>query len=301
MRVGDQATDPSVSIVLEGVDLKPIIDAARGYDSGGTRRAKLREILFTAIGIEAGSGPVVLTVPWRGTDRIGAVHYGNVREVDDGTLRTETGHDFKLILDYPFDEPGRTPQEDEERLDAYRAHHPDTPTIVWLPSFLAETPMRDLADLVVIERILEGDNWKTHLLNLRPDDQSRARAELSSLASQKGERVKRALNVAYGLARADVGTLDAGRSVEHHFHVLVANVRIQTVSCATMKDGVAEVVSQLLHEQHPRHPRFEVKVTKGSWRATWINSRSSARPTASACSSPGPTWASCPSPRSSAW
>jgi hypothetical protein len=55
VRVGDGAADPTVGIVLEGVDLKPIIDAARGYDSGGTRRAKLREILFAAIGIESTS------------------------------------------------------------------------------------------------------------------------------------------------------------------------------------------------------------------------------------------------------
>jgi hypothetical protein len=263
VRIGDQPTDPTVSIVLEGVDLKPIIDAARGYDSGGTRRAKLREILFGAIGIELDAGPIVHTVPWRGTDRIGAVHYGNVREMDDGTLRAETGHDFKLILDYPFDDPGRTPQEDEERLRAYTERCPETPTIVWLPSFFAETPQRDLADLVVIDRILEGDNWKTHLQNLRPDDQSRARAELSSLASQKRERVKRALNAAYGLARPDAGVLDAGRTVDQHFHVLMSNVRIPSLGVATIKDGVVEAVGQLLHEQHPRHPHFEIRVTKG--------------------------------------
>lgn len=263
VRIGEQPTDPTVSIVLEGVDLKPIIDAARGYDSSGTRRAKLREILFTAIGIEMGAGPIVHTVPWRGTDRIGAVHYGNVREMDDGTLRAESGHDFKLIIDYPFDDPGRTPAEDEARLRAYTERYPETPTIVWLPSFFAETPQRDLADLVVIERILEGDNWKTHLQNLRPDDQSRARAELSSLAAQKRERVKRALNAAYGLARVEPGMLDAGRTVDQHFHVLMQGFRISTLVVATMKDGVIEVVSQLLHELHPRHPHFDIRVTKG--------------------------------------
>jgi hypothetical protein len=263
VRVGDQPTDPTVSIVLEGVDLKPIIDAARGYDSGGTRRAKLREILFGAIGIEMGNGPVVHTVPWRGTDRIGAVHYGNVREMDDGTLHTKTKHDFKLIIDYPFDDPGRTPQEDEARLRAYTERYPDTPTLVWLPSFFAETPQRDLADLVVIDRILEGDSWKTHLQNLRPDDQSRARAELTSLASQKRERVKRALNAAYGLARPEAAMLDAGRSVDQHFHVLLSNVRIPSLVVASMKDGVIDVVGQLQHELHPRHPHFDVRVTKG--------------------------------------
>ena len=263
VRIGDQPTDPTVSIVLEGVDLKPIIDAARGFDSSGTRRAKLREILFTAIGIDMGGGPIVHTVQWRGTDRIGAVHYGNVREMDDAAFRAETGHDFKLIIDYPFDDPGRTPQEDEKRLEAYKERQAKTPTIIWLPSFFAETPQRDLKDLVVIDHILDGDNWKTHLQNLRPDDQLRAKAELTSLASQKRERVKRALNAAYGLARPDAGMLDAGRTVDQHFHVLLSEMRITNLAVATMKDGVMEAVDQLLHEKHPRHPRFEIRVTKG--------------------------------------
>ncbi|HEY5375208.1 MAG TPA: hypothetical protein VIK01_16125 [Polyangiaceae bacterium] len=258
------AEDPRVWVELEGVDVKPILQAAGHYDTSGMRKAKLRELLFHALDIESEKNTIEeYKINWRNTDRFGTVHFGNVRDMDDSTLRAGENDEFRFIIDYPFDDPGRSPQEDEARLQRFLDNTPDTPTIVWLPSFLADSVQRDLGDLVVHDRILGGDNWKQHLSNLRPDDQTRAREGLTSKATQKRERLRRALDAAYGLQRAETGTLDPTRCVSQNFYVLKAGSKIRSVAAADLKRGMEMAIGQLLDDVYPRHPHFEDKVTRG--------------------------------------
>lgn len=255
--------DPAVSVVLEGVDVKPIIQAAGHYDTDGARRAKLRELLFEALEIDATDNTIEgYKVEWRHTDRRGTVHFGNVREMSDDTLRAAEGEAFRFILDYPFDNPGRSPQEDEQRIARFTEAAPDTKTIVWLPSFLADPVQRDLGDLAILDRILEGDSWKGHLANLRPDDQTRAREELISRATQKRERIRRALDAAYGLVRAENGVLDPTRSVTQNFYALKAGWKLRAVAAADLRRGMSMAIEQLLDDTYPRHPHFEDKPTR---------------------------------------
>jgi hypothetical protein len=256
--------DPSVRVELEGVDLRPIIQAAGHYDTPGMRRTKLRELLFAALELEGTQASIEdYKVLWRNTDRRGTLHFGNVREMDESLLRAGEQDEFRFIFDYPFDDPGRSPQEDEQRITRFLESSPDTATIVWLPSFLAEPVQRDLADLVVLDRILEGDNWKGHLANLRPDDQTRAREGLQSRARQKRERLRRALDAAYGLQRAEAGTLDPTRMVSQNFYVLKSGSKIRSLAAADLKRGMLMAIEQLLDDVYPRHPRFDDKVTRG--------------------------------------
>ncbi len=264
VRIGDQA-DPTVSIVLEGVDLKPVVDAARGYDSPGARRRKLQELLFRKLEIEATGAQVEYERKWRGTQRRGSIVFGNVREMDDFLFKAREGDDFRVVIDFPFDEPGRGPDEDERRLQAWLDGGHESPTVVWLPSFFGEAVQRDLGELVVLDRMLEGDVWKKHLENLRPDDQLRARAELESIASQKRERTLRAVLAAYGLRSADQGELDPSRELERHFHVLMPGFEIRGLAAAKLDGALAASIDELLDQRYPQHPRFPVDkvLTKG--------------------------------------
>ncbi|MBK6514240.1 MAG: hypothetical protein IPG04_08985 [Polyangiaceae bacterium] len=256
--------DPQIVVVLEGVDVKPIIQAAAAYDTVGARRSKLREILFDQLELESDKPTVEKhKVHWRGTERLGTLHFGNVREMDDAMLRAADDEAYRVVIDYPFDDPGHAPQEDEARVVTFLETNPQTPTIVWLPSFLSDAVLRDLGELCVIDRILEGDTWKQHLANLRPDDQVRAREELTSKAQQKRDRLRRALDSAYGLQKAEAGTLDPTREVSQHLIVLRPDARIHPPTAANLGQGLKDAIDQLLRDRWARHPEFTEKVTKG--------------------------------------
>jgi hypothetical protein len=260
LRVGDQA-DPQVSVVLEGVDLKPILDGARVYDSPGARRRKLQEVLFEALGLETGAPTIKHTEPWRNCKREGAVHFGNVREMEDDALLAVPGEEFRIIIDYPFDDPGHGPQEDEARLARFTDKGGATPTVVWLPSFFSEKVSKDLAELVIIDKVLEGDDWKRTFQHLRPDDQVRAKEELLNLASQKRARIRRALEAAYDLKKADEGELDAARAIDKHFHVLTPGMQIRGLVAPRFAEALKVMVDELLSQRFPRHPKFADPVT----------------------------------------
>ncbi|MCA9627415.1 MAG: hypothetical protein KC766_07105, partial [Myxococcales bacterium] len=117
LRLGDQA-DPEVSIHLAGIDLQPIMAAAADADKPGTRKHTMRRLLFDALGLPSDVSIIDTEQSFYGTKRGGRVRYGNVREMDDGTLTAPEGLEWQLILDYPFDERGHGPADDLARVEA---------------------------------------------------------------------------------------------------------------------------------------------------------------------------------------
>lgn len=78
-----------ISIQVTGVDIEPIIAAAKLQDSPGNRKRLIREMLFSALGID--DKPDLFarySFNWRGTRREASILYDNVREISDERLRT---------------------------------------------------------------------------------------------------------------------------------------------------------------------------------------------------------------------
>lgn len=263
LRVGEQ-DDPSVSVVLEGVDLKPILQSVEHQLTESSRRGKLRGIMAELLDLSPEASVADHTVTWRGMDRRGKVQFGNVRVMDDLTLAGDGDGDFRVVIDYPFDEPGHTPHEDEARVRAYLDMGKPASTIVWLPSFFGEKLDRDLGELVLIDEVLR--DWKRYLENLRPEEQGTARLELENLGSQKRQRVRRALSSAYGVSMQGEGELDPARSLQLHFFVLTPGMTIHPSLQANLGDAVTAAVHDLLEQRWPRHPKFDGKVTAGRLR-----------------------------------
>ncbi len=146
LHVGPQ-NDPTVRLQLEGVDPGPILEQARQFDTPGARQKVLRDLLFLALGIEGvqdwGKDHVIKN--WRGTDRLGHLRFGNVRRLTDEQLMCPPGHDWRLIVDYPFDDEGFGPHDDEKALEKFlEGHSAGTWTIVWLPTFFSKDMQRVL-------------------------------------------------------------------------------------------------------------------------------------------------------------
>ena len=264
LRLGEQA-DPEVSVHLAGVDLQPILAAAADADDRGPRKNTMRRLLFQSLELDSDGTVVETDQKFHGTNRTGRVRYGNVREMDDATLTCPHDMEWQVIIDYPFDDRGHGPDEDQRAVERHRDTRPadaaPNPTVVWLPTFFSHAMEQELGDLVVLEHILDSEPRK-YLGHLRIEDQSAARADLASLRAQKEALVKRTLAQAYGLAMAnDSAMLDQSRAVEEHFLPLLGNVDIRALLAGTMKDGFRQVVDTLLSKKYPHHPHFDGPVT----------------------------------------
>lgn len=258
LRIGDGG-DPTVTLVLDDIDTASIIGNAVGFNTEGARRGKLQEILYGALGLEGTGGEIEHKVAWRGSRRVGAVVYGNVRDIDSVMFQVPREHDFRLIVDYPFDQAGHGPDEDEARIARLLEDGRNAPVIVWIPSFFSEKVQRALGELVIIDRILDGDNYKHHMGSLRPDEQQRARTALDHLRNQKRAQVRKALAVAYGLQSAEgaAGDLDDARTIEKHFFSLYPDCRLRTPAQTDFTRAVQSAVGELMESRYPRHPYFE--------------------------------------------
>lgn len=260
LRLGDQA-DPEVFVHLSGVDLRPILAKAADADKPGARKNTMRRLLFDAIGIAADGSIVDTEQSYFGTKRAGRIRYGNVREMDDGTLMSPESAEWQIVLDYPFDDRGHGPADDLVRVESFRDTHAGAsrpnPTVVWLPTFFSREMENELGDLVVLEHILDGDT-SSYLGHLRVEDQHTTRADLTSLRAQKESLIKRCLAEAYGLTTASkTSLLDPSRSVDEHILPLLDDLEIRSVLAGTLKDGVRQIVDAVLSKRYPHHPRFD--------------------------------------------
>lgn len=256
LHVGNES-DPAVSVRLEGVDLKPILERYARADNTGARQRVVRDVLFEALGIdktsETGRDE---KVDWRGTKRHGHVVFGNVRSMPPATLRCAEGHDFRLVIDYPFDDEGKGPQDDVETLERFMEAERSW-SLVWLPHFFSGAVNQLLGELVILEHIL-GDKTiqRDAVKDLSIEDQSRALSDLDNLRAQKKARLHEVLEQAYGLRPATDADIDGSRRVEQHLHVLTPGAQVPIGLAANLASAKETLVSGLLDARYPRHPVF---------------------------------------------
>jgi hypothetical protein len=266
LKVGEEA-DPLVSLQLDGVDLKPIMEQAQQINTPGARRNLLKQLLFEAMELSDSDTPTVEdTHTWQGTRRKGQIRFGNIRELrDEQLLRCPDGAEWYVIVDYPFDHAEHTPDDDLERIAQFREEfNGSNPSFAWLPSFFTDKLVNELGEVCVINHILLSDQRRKYLSRLRPEDQSRAINDLESLGNQKRSRVMRALGQAYGIGGVkDDGMIDPTRSVEEHVVSLQPGLEGKPLMASSFRTGLLQLVSRLLEHRYPHHRAFEGQVTIG--------------------------------------
>jgi hypothetical protein len=264
LQVGTEA-DPRVRMRLEGVDLGPILERARHVDSSGARQRVMRDLLFEALGLEK-----VLEkgkahkVEWRGTNRTGLVLFGNVRTMRPESLRCGDGEDWRMVIDYPFDDREFGPADDQEALERFTEGSGGSWTLVWLPSFLSDALEKLLGELVILEHILETrETARGYVADLSVENQSRALTDLENLRSAKKQRADAG-------ARAGLrpGHAQGGRSR--------LGALASSATCSSSRRGRSSrrgsrptsprrstsTSRTLLATRWPRHPRLTAKLTK---------------------------------------
>lgn len=266
IRLGDQA-DPQVSIQLEGVDVRPLLEQARDVDSPTRRRRVLFELLLQALGEEGQEvqGDLPRRQEWRGTRRPGSLRFDNVRQLGPERLRCPDDQDWRIIIDYPFDEGNFGPHDDERVIREFTGEGQGSWTLVWLPSFFSEASNKTLGELTRIGHILSSRATTEQFIgHLSVEQQEQARVTLENLASQKRQHLVVVLAKAYGLdhsVREDDPDLDPARSVDHHLHLLRPGVTLQAMAAGNLAEALEIYTSALLEARYPKHPHFTEPLT----------------------------------------
>lgn len=263
IKVGEE-NNPSISLQLSGVDTESIIDQARREDNSGNRIRYVREMLYDQLGISSqDTFTLEHKLIWRNTPRYCEVVYGNVRKLPDSALRPH-GDVWKLIIDYPFDDPPHGPRDDISRLQQFVDDNPSgCRTVAWVPSFLSSQSQKDLGLLVIIEYVLTGERYRQYSGHLSVQDQAAAKALLKNQQSMLRQRVLNHLFVAYGLDLPNVESIDTSHDLSEHFISLQPGFTPQPPVAPTLKGAMENLFDQALAHQFPAHPYFEAETKIG--------------------------------------
>jgi hypothetical protein len=272
IRVGE-GNNPTITVQLTGVETEAILAKARGEDSAGNRRRRVRQMLFDQLGIQ---DPDKLffdySFQWRNTERICELIFADrhVRDLPDSSL--EAGAEWRLLIDVPFGEPGHGPRDGVGRLQQFRQTHPQgSRTLVWVPNYFSQDALRDLGLLVVLEHILAGERFAGYASHLSPQDRIAARTLLENQCSELRQRVRHHLEAAYGLDALLPGSLDTTQELEPHeqFQSLKNGFDPQPPAAAHLRGALEQLLDQALADDFPAHPRFEAEVKTSNVRKVY--------------------------------
>jgi len=263
IRIGEEA-NPTITVQLSGVDTATIIEQARQtVDNQGNRIRRVRQMLFETIGIQGeGEFEQYHDFWWRNTKRSCKVLFKNVRELPDSSLENEEA-DWKLIIDFPFDETGHGPRDDLSVIQRYMQAHPEgTKTLCWVPSFFSHEALSDLGILVALEHILTGERFGQFTNHLSPQDRQAAKSVLESQRSQLRQRVQNHLDAAYGLDAITPGSVDTTHDLDlnEHYVSLYPGFVPRPSPAANLDAAMLNLLSQALEHEFPAAPHFEGEV-----------------------------------------
>lgn len=266
IKVGEDQ-NPVISIQITGVDLEPILRAAEANDNEGNRRKLVRDLLFSQLGIRDAAGLFTqFGFTWRGSAREIDVVYENVRQLADDRLKGR-GDGWTLVLDYPFDEGHRTPQDDIARLNEYRGG--PARTVVWLPSFLGARSLQDLGRLVILDHILQGDRFEQYASHLSQVDRIQARALATNQRDSLKVKLRTHLEVAYGITGEPRDAVTSVLPPDQHLRSLDPTFSPRPPVGADLGKALLDLLDQAFGHQYPAHPDFETEIKPQLARTLW--------------------------------
>ncbi len=254
--------DPIIAIQLSGVDTESILEQAQIYDSEGTRRKLIKDILFQEFNVQD-DGELFLQhqIAWRGTRRNVEVLFQNIREISDFSRFEARDDEWKIVIDFPFDKDNFSPRDDKARIQAFADSGRVARTLCWLPYFLSQRAQQDLGTLVKLEYVLKNaERFNSHSKHLSPVDRAQARTLLDNQRSQLRQRIKDILMGAYGASEKLPDSLDDSVELDSQVLSLQPGFTPLLPLGSNLGKAFAQLLGQALSFQYPDHPEFENEV-----------------------------------------
>ncbi|MCG8417456.1 MAG: DUF6079 family protein [Proteobacteria bacterium] len=177
---------------------------------------------------------------WRRTRRRGALVLGNVREMTYEDFVPPAGT-FQVLIDYPWDKPGHTVDEDRLKATKVRKTRGSMYTACWLPRHLSPTELAVLTDLAALQYLLSDPGQEDLLDTLGPQDRTKvldqARIRLKTSQGQLDDLL-REVYIRHGEFLALISDVDKSRPHE------------------TLADNLRHIATVLMDRRYPQHPAF---------------------------------------------
>lgn len=254
LQVAGQGKTAIVRFVLGRVSLGEILVRARSKVDSPAKRFEVfwgalkRALdLEDAKGFEAGgpnAGDWELT--WRRTRRVGRLKLGNVREMSHEDFEPPKGT-FCVLVDYPWDEPGHTVDEDRLRAANFRKHKGNRFSVCWLPRHLSPTELAVLTELAAVRYLLSEAGQEELLSTLGPQDRSKVLDQAGIRAQTLEGQLKDLLQEVY----------------VHHGEFLALTSDIDSSRPhKELRENLDHIAALLMDRQFPQHPQFGAEPKK---------------------------------------
>ncbi|MEO1744294.1 MAG: phage resistance protein, partial [Cyanobacteria bacterium J06629_9] len=265
IRIGEEMTNPSISVQLSGVDTDTILKQAEREDNRGNRLRLIREMVYAQLNIQVEDKfEQEHDFTWKNTQRSCVVIFGNIRELPEASMENLDDR-WKVIIDYPFDEMGFYPRDDYQKCTTtFRESHPEgAKTICWIPSFFSEDANKDLGTLLILEHVLTGERFSGYAHHLSPQDRQTAKTLLDNQRSVLRQRVHNHVDAAYGISTARE-SLDESSSLElnEQFVSLQPGLTLQPPTAANLSQGLQHLLEQAMDHEFPAAPDFGCDASK---------------------------------------
>ena len=275
IRVGEGA-NPKISVRISGVDTQSILDQVQSEDNHGNRLRLVRQLLVEQLNVrQIGEQEVEYPFAYRRTQRQAALLFRNIRELPPSSLENSE-LTWKVIIDFPFDEQGHTPDEDMKVLRLFRdqknASGQPARTLCWMPSFLGKQALDDLGTLVRLKNIFSSDgHFDTLAAHLSAQDRSAAREQLQNQLSMLSHRVKGQLEAAYGLGNAETGMLDSMATLDpgDQFTSLYPGFDLRVPTAANLAGALISLLTQAMEFDFPAAPEFGTDTKASLFKKVW--------------------------------
>lgn len=184
---------------------------------------------------------------WNGTRRKGRILFGNVRDQSYASFDLGAGESFRLLVDYPWDDPGHTVGEDIQRVAAVRKNKGLLPTAAWLPRHFSTQEARLLRELAAAQWVVEGGPDSELLASYGRDE----RTLLLEQARNRIEMLQRQVDAALFEVYSTQGEVKA-----------LIGPRDPDLGTGSVGGDLDQIIRELLDRRYLQHPKFKLEITR---------------------------------------